>query len=48
MYYTKAGDVIVDCADIANMETIGLLMNDKWVELIQTDYITPIRTTFNA
>ena len=28
------------------METLSILMNDKWVEMLQIDYLTPIRTTF--
>lgn len=47
-YFTENGDVVVDCGDRNNMQTLRLLVNDYWVEISQFDYLTPIRTSYST
>ena len=47
-WQTPAGNTLMDCGDKKVMKTISLLFNDKWVEILPTDYLVPLRTGSNG
>lgn len=47
-YNTADGETVVDCGDSQNMQNIQLLVNGKWVEIAQTDYLNVVTTEYNG
>ena len=38
----------MDCGDTKTLKTVSLLFSDKWVEILPTDYLVPLRTGING
>lgn len=45
---TSNGETVIDCGDSQNMQSLSLLMKDKWVNIATSDYLKPIKTTYNG
>lgn len=36
----------MDCSNSVNMQSFRLLVNDKWIDILPTDYLIALRTTY--
>ena len=45
-YQTSDGETVVSCGDRTNMQQVRLLVNNYWITISPTDYLTPIRTEY--